>query len=72
MKKVENEINKSIGMNMKFLRTRKKITQVEMAEILGLHQTAISRVEDGKQNLTPLQLWNLAETLGVKIEDLYA
>ncbi|MDQ0418775.1 putative transcriptional regulator [Croceifilum oryzae] len=51
-------------------RKRKNMTQLELAEKLDIAQSAIGRIESGKQNLTLDYISNIADALGytVKIE----
>jgi len=44
-----------IGRVVRFARKEKKVTQVELAPILGIIQSALCRVERGDQNLTATQ-----------------
>lgn len=42
------------------------LTQAELAKRVGLQQSSISRIENGKRPLTVDQLWRMAQVLGVK------
>lgn len=48
----------------------KKITQMEMAERLGLAQSTISSILNGKQNVTAKTLTSIAREVGVTVDDL--
>jgi DNA-binding XRE family transcriptional regulator len=50
---------KKIGRDLKVLRTVWGKTQQEMADMIGIHQTALSRVENGTQCLTDEELIHL-------------
>ena len=52
------------------LRKRNKVTQEELAQILGLHQTAISQWETGKTSPDMSQLVSVAKFFNVTIDYL--
>jgi transcriptional regulator with XRE-family HTH domain len=59
-------VNKQIGETLVRLRKVAKVSQGELGRALQLHQTAVSRVEQGQQQLTAEQVdyWQLAESFG--------
>lgn len=59
----EDNILKKIGFNVKFERMKQGITQVQLAEILDVHEKYVSRIETGKQNVTIKTLNNLSKAL---------
>ena len=48
-------------------RLSKKMTQKELAEKVGMKQTAIARLESGESNPTYLTLSKIAKVLGKKV-----
>lgn len=73
MKNVNNskELNqKTIGVFIKKLREKRFLTQGELAERLGTAQSAIARIEAGKQNLTAGELLRIGDALEHKIVSL--
>ena len=48
-------------------RVSKKMTQKELAEKVGMKQTAIARLESGESNPTYLTLSKIAKVLGKKV-----
>jgi transcriptional regulator with XRE-family HTH domain len=61
-----SEMNRIIGMTVKRLRNKAGINQSYVAEAIGLDQSALSRVEKGKQALTASQIFGLREVPGFK------
>ena len=59
-----------IGQFIKSLRVRKQLTQAEFAEALETSQSAVARIENGKQNLTTALLDKISDTLNHKIVSL--
>jgi transcriptional regulator with XRE-family HTH domain len=61
---------KKLGENLKKIRTKKDITQTELAKILGVDKSFVSNIENGKTNPTLSTITNLAQTLGVSTNEL--
>jgi transcriptional regulator with XRE-family HTH domain len=62
---------KKLGENLKKIRTRKNVSQVEIANILGVNRSFVSNIENGKNNPTLSTIANLAKALKVPVEDLF-
>jgi transcriptional regulator with XRE-family HTH domain len=54
-------MNKRIGADLKALRKLYGVNQEEMAEILGVIQSAVSRIESGAQKLSAEQFLAVRE-----------
>lgn len=52
------------GERIKFLREKKKLTQAELAEIVGVSTTSISMYELGERNPTDVVKIKLSKALG--------
>jgi len=61
---------KKLGENLKKIRTKKNITQDEIAKILGADRSFISNIENGKTNPTLSTITNLAQALKVSTNEL--
>jgi len=61
---------KKLGENLKKIRTKKNITQTELAKTLGVDKSFVSNIESGKTNPTLSTITNLAQTLGVSTNEL--
>lgn len=61
---------KKLGENLKKIRTKKNITQTELAETLNVDKSFVSNIENGKNNPTLSTITNLAQTLGVSTNEL--
>ena len=55
-----------IGSVIKKLRENKSISQLKMAENMGITQAAWSKLETGKSSLSIAQIAKIADILGVK------
>lgn len=58
-------------MNIKSLRIKRKMTQAELAEKIGVDQTAVSQWETGQTNPKAALLPRVAEALGCSLDDLF-
>lgn len=56
---------------MATLRKAKGISQLELAEITKLDRTYLSRVEQGKQNMTMTTLMTICDGLGVTLKAFF-
>lgn len=59
------------GLNVRFFRTRLKLSQDELAEKAELHRTYIGAVERGERNICLTNIFRLADALEVKAKDLF-
>ena len=66
---MQNESTR-LGQNLKRIRTKKDISQGDIAKELGVSRGFISTIENGKTNPTLATIAKLAKTLGVSIEKL--
>jgi transcriptional regulator with XRE-family HTH domain len=64
--------NLNIGTKIKKLRELKNLTQEHMANVIGVTQSAYSRLELGETDITYNKLARIAGELGMKPEDVIA
>lgn len=62
--------NKIFGKNLKFLRKNKGYTQQVLAELVGIDEKHLSRLENGKYFPTYTTLNKLLNALDISIEEL--
>ena len=60
----------TIGKKFKEYRKRKKLTQFELAEMIGLNEKQIYRIEAGLNYPTYLTFIKLVEVLDINVNDL--
>jgi transcriptional regulator with XRE-family HTH domain len=58
----------SLGAELERLRREAGLDQRDVARHLGLHESAISRLETGQRGLAVEELFELAELFGVRVE----
>ena len=64
------QISAKLGQNLKRIRTKKKMSQGDIARALEVHRAYISGVESGKRNPTLATIQKLADALGVSASEL--
>lgn len=64
------EISPKLGQNLKRIRTKKKMSQGDIARALGVHRAYVSGIETGKRNPTLATIEKLANALGVSASEL--
>ena len=73
---IDGEKKNLIGGNLKKLRAKLNVSQQELSnklELLGVYvcRGSVSRIEDYTRTVTDIELFAIAETLGVDIAELY-
>lgn len=64
------EISSKLGQNLKRIRTKKKMSQGDIARALEVHRAYISGIESGKRNPTIATIQRLADALGISADEL--
>mgnify|MGYP001601562186 FL=1 len=64
------EISSKLGQNLKRIRTKKAMSQGDIARTLEVHRAYISGIENGKRNPTLATIKKLADALGVSADEL--
>lgn len=65
-----NPVSEKLGQNMKRIRTKKKMSQGDIARTLGVDRGYISNIENDKKNPTIATIQKLADALKVSIYEL--
>lgn len=60
-----------LGARLLALRTKRNLTQAQVAEQAGIHPVHVSRIESGDANVTITTLVALAVTYGVPLRDFF-
>ena len=68
----EQKFLKEFGKRVATLRKARNITQQQLAEDIGVSVVTVAYVETGKQWVRPKTLNKIAESLKVKISDLFS
>lgn len=65
-----SDISAKLGKRARAIRLQKKMSQGDVAKILGVHPTYVSGIERGIRNLALKNIERLAKALRVQIKDL--
>lgn len=73
---IDSQNKNLIGGNLKKLRIKSKLSQQELSnklELLGVYicRGSVSRIEDYSRTVTDIELFAIAEALGVDPKELY-
>ncbi len=66
-----NDFKKKIGLNIKSLRVKKDLKQIELCDFAQISHTTLSKIECGEQNFTIDTICAIANILKVAPEDLF-
>ena len=66
----EREFFAQMGVRIALLRKQSNITQVQLAEVLGVSQASVTAYESGQRRVPVSMLPLLARTLGTSVEEL--
>jgi len=70
-KRREAQIQKHFGERVRELRKLKELSQESLALACGLDRTYIGGVERGERNISLLNIYKIAEALGVSPKELF-
>jgi transcriptional regulator with XRE-family HTH domain len=65
-----SDISSKFGKKVKEIRLKNKMSQGDLAKILGVHPTYISGIERGVRNMALKNIERLAKSLRVKASEL--
>lgn len=65
------DLTNAISTNVRELRKLNGLTQLELAQRVGLDPTALAKIETRKRNVSAEELWALAVALEVEVASLY-
>lgn len=65
------ELQRRLGVRLRHLRRKQGWTQDVFADKSGFHRAQVGAFERGEMNLTLASLHLLAQTLGVRVVDLF-
>jgi len=63
-------VSAKLGLNLKKIRTKKGISQGDIARDFGVSRGFISTIENGKTNPTLATIAKLAKAVGVSVDEL--
>jgi transcriptional regulator with XRE-family HTH domain len=64
-------IKVKIGLRIKKLRELKKISQLELSEIADLDRTYINSIENGRRNVSIVNIEKIAKAFDISVSDFF-
>ena len=61
---------KHFGLKVKEIRESKELSQLDLASEINVEKTSISRIENGRTNVTLITIAKLSKALEVEIKEL--
>lgn len=61
-------MSNELGKMIRFMRRQQKMTQQELANLVGLERTSICNIELGRQLLTSTSITAIAAALGYRVK----
>ena len=71
MKAEYKSLYEKFGLNVVFYRKRRKMTQLQLAELVGIDRSHISAIELGNVGVSFDVIFKLCELLGVSPKELF-
>jgi len=71
MKAKYKSLYEKFGLNVVFYRKRRKMTQLQLAELVGIDRSHISAIELGNVGVSFDVIFKLCEVLGVSPKELF-
>lgn len=65
------DVLSNLGVRIKELRLKKKITQNELAMLCNFEKASMSRIESGKTNITITTLHKIGSALNVELGEFF-
>ena len=71
MKKEYKELYEKCGLNVVYYRKRKKLTQLQLAELVDIDRSHISAIELGNVGVSMDVIFKMCQVLDIKPKDLF-
>lgn len=68
---MSNQIQLAFGLRMKQIRLEKKISQEKLAELSNLDRTYINSVENGKRNISLINIHKICVALECSLHEFF-
>lgn len=68
---MDTRLLENLGKNIKKYRLASKLTQEELAEIVGIHPTYVGKLESGKNNPSIKMIYKITRSLKISLLDIF-
>lgn len=67
----EQEFLKKLGAKIAKLRKERGFSQLDICAEIEMEKSNLSSIENGRQNVTSLYLYKIAQAIGVEVKDFF-
>lgn len=67
----EQEYLKKLGLQIAKLRREKGLSQLDICAEIKMEKSNLSSIENGRQNISTLYLYKIANAIGVEVKDFF-
>lgn len=68
---MDKDYRRTLGLNIKLERLRKKLTQEQFAELANISLSHVSKIEQGLTSPTAYLLFKISKTLNIPMEEFF-
>ena len=68
---VDKEFLKALGVRIRELRVRKRLTQEDLGFMVGNSGKQVGRIERGENNVTSCMLYQISKALKIELKELF-
>lgn len=68
---MQTDVLKKTGLRIKTLRMERHLTQERLSNDIGMAQSYLAEVENGKRNVSLVNITRIAKGLGVQLDELF-
>lgn len=68
---MQTDVLKKTGLQIKTLRMERHLTQERLSNDIGMAQSYLAEVENGKRNVSLVNITRIAKGLGVQLSELF-
>ena len=68
---INTDLEKRFGAKLAYIRKARKLSQMQLAELVNMNFNYIGQIERGEANVTIKTIKNLANALNIEVKDLF-
>ena len=68
---INTDLEKRFGAKLAYIRKARKLSQIQLAELVNMNFNYIGQIERGEANVTIKTIKNLANALNIEVKDLF-
>ena len=68
---MNTDLEKRFGAKLAYIRKARKLSQIQLAELVNMNFNYIGQIERGEANVTIKTIKNLANALNIEVKELF-